>query len=220
VHLADLLINEGDLAAAERELDNALIGFPDYHPALAGKARASVATGDMVNAIKFYQRAALRVPLTDTAIALGDLYTKLGHHDEAKKQYDLVEKIERTGSNTNTYSRQLAIFYADHDTKLDDALRIMRGERAVRSDIYTCDALAWVLYKKGYFAEAKTAIDEALRLGTRDARIEYHAGMINHALGHHRDAVRHLQLALKINPSFDVLQADVARRTLSQQLTK
>ncbi len=42
----------------------------------------------------------------------------------------------------------------------------------------------------------------------------YHAGMIEQALGNRRDAAKHLQLALKINPSFDILQADVARQTL------
>ncbi|MCA1556798.1 MAG: hypothetical protein LC747_08935, partial [Acidobacteria bacterium] len=93
------------------------------------------------NAVKLYQRAWQRVPSPDIAIALGDLHTKLGHPVEAKKQYDLVELIERTGSAGNTYSRQLALFYADHDMKLDDALHIMRRERAARSDIYTCDTL-------------------------------------------------------------------------------
>jgi len=53
-----------------------------------------------------------------------------------------------------------------------------------------------------------------LRLGTRDARIHYHAGMIEGALGNRREAAKHLQLALKINPLFDILQAEVARQTL------
>ncbi len=214
VHLGDLLINTGNLVAAGHELDNALVGLPNYHLALAAKARLSLAAGDAANASKFYERAWQRVPLPDTAIALGDLYTKLGHPDEAKKRYDLAEVIERTGSAGNTYSRQLALFYADHDTKLDDALQIMRRERAARADIYTCDTLAWVLYKKGDLAGAKTAIAEALQLGTRDARITYHAGMIDHALGHNRAALKRLHLALTINPVFDILQADVARQTL------
>ncbi len=214
VHVGDELMNTGRLAAAEHEFDVALQHFPGYHLALAGKARARLAFGHTDAAIEFYQRAWERVPLPETAIALGDLYTKLGRADEAKKQYDLVEFIERTGAVAGTYSRQLALFYADHDVKLDEALAIARRERATRSDIYTCDALAWTLYKKGDLAGAKRAIDEALRLGTRDARIHYHAGMIEQALGNRRDAAKHLQLALKINPSFDILQADVARQTL------
>jgi tetratricopeptide (TPR) repeat protein len=214
VHLGDLLINTNRLAAADHELDNALSLLPDYHLALAGKARARLAAGDTNAAVEFYERSLARVPLPDTAIALGDLYTKLGRNSEAKKQYDLVEFIERTNAAGNIYSRQLALFYADHDVKLDDALAIAQRERAARSDIYTCDALAWCLYKKGRLAEAKTAIGEALKLGTRDARINYHAGMIYQALGDRRSAIKYLTLALKINPAFDVLQTDVARQTL------
>ncbi len=214
VHLGDELTNAGKLTAAEYNYDRALFIFPDYHLALAAKARARLAAGETDAAIDFYKRALDRVPLPDTAIALGDLYQRLGRTDEAKKQYDLVEFIERTTAAGTTYSRQLAIYYADHDMKLDDGLSIAQRERANRSDIFTCDALAWCLYKKGDLAGAKKAIDEAMRLGTRDARINYHAGMINQALGNRRDAAKYLQLALKINPFFDVLQADVARQTL------
>lgn len=214
VHLGDELTNAGKLAEAEYNYDHALFVFPDYHLALAAKARARLAAGDTNAAIDFYKRALDRVPLPDTAIALGDLYQKLGRTDEAKKQYDLVEFIERTTVAGSTYSRQLALFYANHDMKLDDGLSIAQSERAKRSDIFTCDALAWCLYKKGDLAGAKKSIDEAMRLGTRDARISYHAGMINQALGNRRDAAKYLQLALKINPFFNVLQADVARQTL------
>ncbi|MDQ3685942.1 MAG: tetratricopeptide repeat protein [Acidobacteriota bacterium] len=216
VHLGDELMNAGELASAEKEYDRALVVFPDYYLALAAKARARVAAGDMNGAVDFYKRAQDRVPLPDTAIALGDLYAKLGRADEAKKQYDLVEFIERgSAPGSETYSRQLALFYADRDIKLDEALNIARRERAARADIYTSDALAWCLYKKGQFAEAKTVMDEALRLGTNDPRLLYHAGMIANALGDRRNATKYLEGAVKINPSFDVLQADVARETLA-----
>ena len=215
VHLSDLLINSDKAAAADREIDNALHIFPDYHFALAAKARVRLAVGDLDSAVEFYKQAQERVPLPETAIALGDLYTKQGRADEAKRQYELVEFTERAGSiESRTYSRNIALFWADHDVKLDEALTVARRERELRSDIYTSDALAWCLYKKGQLTEAKTAIDEALRLGTRDARLNYHAGMIEQALGNRRAAVKHLQLALEINPSFDILQADAARQTL------
>lgn len=214
VHLGDLLANANQLNAAENQYDGALYVFPDYHLALAAKARARLAAGDAEAAVDFYQKSLARVPLPDTAIALGDLYAKLGRTDDARKQYELVELIERTSVASGTYSRTLALFYADHDMKLDDALQIAQRERAARSDIFTCDTLGWVLYKKGDFAGAKAASDEALRLGTRDARLHYHAGMIARALGHKREAAINLQLALKLNPFFDVLQSDVARQTL------
>lgn len=214
VHLGDELMNAGKREEAEHEYDRALFSFPDYHLALAAKARARLAAGDTGQAVEFYKRAQERVPSPDTVIALGDLYAKLGRADEAKKQYDLLEFIERTNNAGGTYSRQLALFYADHDTRLDEALAIMRRERAAREDIFTSDALAWCLYKKGEFAEARTEIDAALRLGTRDARLLYHAGMIYKAAGDRRNAGKYLKQALAINPLFDVLQAEVAKETL------
>ncbi len=217
VHLGDLLLNNGESAAAEHEFDAALYYLPNYHLALAGKARSRLAAGDVNAAIEFYKQSQERVPLPETAISLGDLYTKNGQPDEAKKQYDLLEFIERENSGKGgTYSRLLALYYADHDVKLDEALAITQSERAKRNDVYTCDALAWTLYKKGDLAEAKKAIDEALRLGTRDARINYHAGMIAQSLGNRVEAVKYLKLAVKINPNFDVLQAAVAKQKLSE----
>ncbi|MCA1613261.1 MAG: tetratricopeptide repeat protein, partial [Acidobacteria bacterium] len=188
--------------------------FPDYHLALAAKARARFAAGDADAAVALYRRAVERVPLPEHAAALGDLYAKLGRADEAKRQYELVEFVERSGAEGQTYSRQLAVFWADHDTRLDEALEAAQRERAARNDIYTADALAWCLYKKGRFAEARAAMRDALRLGTRDPRLLYHAGMIAAALGDRRDAAKHLREALKLNPAFDPLQADEARETL------
>jgi tetratricopeptide (TPR) repeat protein len=214
VHLGLELMNAGKRDEGERQFDVAMEIFPDYHLALAAKARARAASGDLESAVEFYSRAQERVPLPDTVIALGDLYAKLGRADEAKRQYELVQFIEREGAGGNTYSRQLALFWADHDMRLDEALEVMRRERSVRADIYTSDALAWCLYKKGQMVEAKREIDRALRLGTRDAAILYHAGMIYHALSAYRSGVRYLKQALAINPFFQVLQAEVARQTL------
>ena len=216
VHLGDALAREGNAAEAEREYDHALFVFPDYHVALAAKARARLAAGDADAAVQFYRRAIERVPLPDYAAALGDLFTKLGRDDEARREYELVEFVERTGAQGGTYTRQLALFWADHDTKLDDALAVARSERSSRKDIYTADLLAWCLYKKGQHAEAKAAMDEALRLGTRDPRLLFHAGLIADTLGDRAACAKYLRQALAINPTFDVLQAEAAKRVLAR----
>ena len=219
VHLGLNLMNEGKRAEGEREFDTALEMFPNYHLALAAKARARVADDDFEAAIHFYRQAQERVPLPEVVIALGDLYAKLGRANEAKQQYELVDFIEGQAARNTTYSRQLALFWADHNMKLNEALEIMRRERAARADIYTSDALAWCLFKKGQLAEAKEAIEQAMRLGTRDARIFYHAGMIYDGLNDSQRAVKYLKLALDADFSFDVLHADAARRKLGE-LTK
>ena len=215
VHLGDELMNNGKLREGEREYDNALYLFPDYPLALAAKARASIAAGELGKAIEFYQRAQDRLPLPDTAIALGDLYARVGRAEDARRQYALVEFIERNSAASGTYSRQLVMFWSDHDQKLDEALTTAQRERAVRHDIYTCDALAWALFKNKRLDEARKSMEAALRLGTRDARLYYHAGMIYDELGDHERATRYLNLALQMNPNFDVLQVDLAKKSLA-----
>ncbi|MGB8509355.1 MAG: tetratricopeptide repeat protein, partial [Pyrinomonadaceae bacterium] len=113
VHLGDELTRAGKMAEAEHKYDHALFVFPGYHLALAAKARARLAAGDTEAAAEFYRRAIERVPLPDYAAALGDLYTKLGRAEDARRQYELVEFVERTGAQSGTYTRQLAMFWAD-----------------------------------------------------------------------------------------------------------
>ncbi len=214
VHLGLELINAGRLSEAEREFDEALKIFPGYYMALSAKARARIGAGDMESALELLKQAEERVPLPDTIIARGDLLTKLGRAEEAQREYALAEFTERTSSGASTYSRQLALLLADHDMKLDEALAIARRERAARSDIYTCDALAWALFKNGLLRDAGAAMSEALRLGTRDARLFYHAGVIADAQGERKRAIKYLGLALSTDPSFNLLQAEDARRRL------
>lgn len=214
VQLGDALLNSGMAAEAEREFDRALFIFPNYGTALAAKARARAALGDFDAAIEIYRREHEGTPSADTALALGDLHAKLGRTDEANRHYATFESLERENAAAENDMHHLVTYWTDHDKNLDEALALARTERARRKDIYTCDTLAWALYKKGQFAEAKQAVDEALRLGTRDPRLLYHAGMIAQALGDRATAAKYLRQSLALNPSFDVLQADVARRTL------
>ena len=103
---------------------------------------------------------------------------------------------------------------ADHDRDVADALRIACADVARRPDVYGDDVLAWTLFKNGRDAAAKRASSRALRLGTEDAMLHYHAGMIAAALGRSRVAARHLEQALALAPAFDVRQAPMARVAL------
>ena len=107
------------------------------------------------------------------------------------------------------------MFYADQGIKLAEALKLARNELDVRHDIYTWDALAWVLYKNGQFSEAGQAMEKALSLHTNDPQLLFHAGMISHSLAKDAEAEDFLSRALKTNPHFHVLDAEVAAHTLA-----
>ncbi|MGI8642060.1 MAG: tetratricopeptide repeat protein [Pyrinomonadaceae bacterium] len=214
VHLGNEYFKVGRYEEAGKVYDEALQVFPNYHLALTGKGNARAAAGDYENAAKFLMQSQERVPLTQTVIALGDVYSKIGKAEEARKQYDLAEFIEQKLGNID--QRTLALLWADHDIKLDEARQIAAAEHEKRKDIYTADIYAWTLYKKGQFEEAKKMITEAMRLKTKDARIFYHAGMIEKGLGNKKAAVEYLQKAVQLNPSFDILQAEAAKSALQE----
>jgi tetratricopeptide (TPR) repeat protein len=205
----------GQLPAAEASYLEALNTFPDYYRALAGLAQVRAAQRRYPEAVDLYRKAITIVPLPDYAAALGDVYTALGRPEDAQKPYDLVEYIGDLNTlNKVLYNRELAYFYADHDRKLPEALDLARRELEVRQDIYAYDVLAWALYKNDRPQEALVAMAEALKLGTKDARLFFHAGMIQHRLGEHEKAREYLRRALATNPSFHILHAEVAERTL------
>ncbi len=205
----------GDYEAAERHYREALTTFPDYYNARASLGRARAARGDVVGAIAHYEDVVLRLPDPTFVAALGDLYALAGRPGNAATQYALVEHIARLSAlNGTLYNRQLALFYADHDMNAEAAYSNALAEYQVRRDIYGADAVAWTAFKAGKLAEAQTAMQEALRLGTRDARLFYHAGMIARAAGDEALAIDYLGRALALNPRFDPLHAPIARGTL------
>lgn len=215
VQLGDELRRNGKYAEAEKVYDEALSILPDFYLALAGKGRVRAVQGDLEAGVKFLTESQNRVPNVETVIALGDIYLVQGNTEKARRQYGLVEVVEqRLGAAGD--QKRLALMWADQNIKLDEALAIAESEYPARKDIYTADVYAWCLYRKGRFAEAKTAIGHAMGLKTKDARFLYHAGMIEKGLGKNREAARLLKAALELDPKFDLLQAAEAQKALKE----
>ncbi|HEY0795537.1 MAG TPA: tetratricopeptide repeat protein [Acidisarcina sp.] len=213
--LGEYSTQAGDVATADSAYLTALSIHPGDYRALAGLGKLRANEGKYAEAIVLYQRAIAVVPMPIFVGELGDLYTKTGNQAEAKKQYQLVEYIGLLGHiNQVLHNRDLALFYADHDIKLSEALELAHKEFEVRHDIYTWDALAWALYKNGKYTEADTASKKALQFGTHDPLLLYHAGMISDRAGRRDEARNQLKEALTINPHFHVLYADVAQAQL------
>ncbi|MFN2454489.1 MAG: tetratricopeptide repeat protein [Pyrinomonadaceae bacterium] len=215
--LGEVAFATGDYQQAEKHYRDALVTFPDYYRALASLARVRAAQNDLAGAIENYRQAIKRLPDPSFIAALGDLYKVAGKEREAMQQYTQVEQIARLSAISGAlYNRQLALFYADHELKAAEAYEAAMREYEVRRDIYGADALAWTAFKAGHLAEAQAKIKEALRLGTKDARLFYHAGMIAKAAGDERGAKQWLEKALQLNPQFDPLLSLSARHALLQ----
>lgn len=211
--LGDLYWRNGRYDDAERVYDEALSLTANYNLALLGKGRTRAGKGDLESAASLVSGALERSPHTSYAIILGNIKRKQGNDAAAQKLYELADNAKMLGDLHDAH--RVALMWADHNMNLDKALQIAEADYAGIKDIYAADILAWCLYKKGRLAEAREKSREALRLNTKDAVLLYHAGMIENALGNRADARKFLKQALDLNPAFDLLQAELARKTLS-----
>ncbi|MGA2588805.1 MAG: tetratricopeptide repeat protein [Bryobacteraceae bacterium] len=213
--LGERYFQTGDLENADLSYRRGIAADPNHYRSLAGLAKVRAAQGKLEESIQLYLRSLAIIPFPVYVAELGDVYKRAGRVAEAQRQYELVEYIGHLSKlNEVLANRELALFYADRGVKLQEALELARKELEIRHDIYTWDALAWVLYRNGRFQEAREAIDRALALHTNDSLLLFHAGMIYHSLAKESDAEDFLSRALKINSYFQASQTEVASRTL------
>jgi tetratricopeptide (TPR) repeat protein len=220
VQLANLYFTQGDLAQAEQEYQRTLTLLPDYVYAQAGLGRVRAAQGKLDEAIGLYQSAIARMPLPEFVIALGETQQAAGHAAEAAKQYELVRAMQQLfKANGVDTDLELALFDADHGQAPAATVALARDAYARRPSVKAADTLAWALFKAGQTAEARRYADEALRLGTHDPLMLYHAGTIAQAQGDSVAARDWLARSLELNPSFSPLYAPLARQELANLST-
>jgi tetratricopeptide (TPR) repeat protein len=211
---ADILFNLGRLDESGKVAEEILKSVPAHHDATASLARVRAAQGRTTEAIALYEKAVAIAPDPSMLIALGDLYALSGEPERARLNY---ERMERATSGQPEYRRVLAVFYADHDRDLPRSLELARQDLEQRKDVYGYDALAWALLKNGQAEDAEKAMTEALKLGTRDARLFFHAGMIQHRLGHPEKAHELFDRALAVNSHFSSRDVGQIRQVLAER---
>jgi tetratricopeptide (TPR) repeat protein len=217
VDLGGMLFKTGAISDAQQAFEQALIEFPGYYPAFAGLGKVAAAREKWDLAIENYKKAQAAVPLPEYAAALNSIYLHLKRPEEAKKQRDLIDVIEQMGrTGGEKTNRNLALLYADQDRNLDRAKELVENEIKVRPEIYTHDALSWVLFKLKKYDEAEAASQFALGLNTSEPVFYFHAGMIAARLGKKADERKYLQKALALNPHFDVDEAPAAQSELAR----
>jgi len=215
--VGEICFKSGDLIGAEQAYEAGLAIDPNSYRNLAGLGEVRTAQEKYPEAIALYQKAIAVVPYPAFAAALYDLDVQLGRTEDAHKQLELLEFIGTLNPlNERLFYRELALFYADHNLKLKESVDLAKKELEVRHDIYTWDIQAWVLFKNGRAHEAAEAVDKALALGTQDALLDFHAGMIELQLGRSERAQTLFGQALSLNPNFHLVYAGQARERLRQ----
>jgi tetratricopeptide (TPR) repeat protein len=204
----------GKYENAERSYDEALQNFPGYYLALAGKGRTLASKGDLYQAAELLQHAQSKHLNLENILLLGDVYAALGATEKADAQYELAQSGE-LGLGSADDPHRVALFWADIGVNLESAVAIAADDYSKQKDIYSSDTLAWCLFRAGRAEEAQPYAAEAMRIGTPDAKILFHAGMIAKGVGNNKEAARLLKRALDLNPKFDLRWASTARETLA-----
>ena len=205
-HLGELSRTAGRPGAAAHYYRNALDADPTYLPALAGQARLAVARGDLAAAERDYRRVVQRLPLTEYVVELGELYDATGRPELARQQYAVATATARLlAANGVVTDLDTALFQADHGSPAE-ALAAARAEWSARHSIHTADALGWALHAAGRDREALRYVRLATRLGTQDARLLFHRGAVESALGL-PGAAEHLRTAQRLDAGTNPFRA-------------
>ncbi|MGV9555015.1 tetratricopeptide repeat protein [Streptomyces sp. NPDC003522] len=213
-----LAFERGDREPALRYFQEAVRLDPGQWAARAGQGRVLAALGRTWEALSAYRAALAGQPLPQYALELGELYESLGRPRAARAQYDLLrERVRREAAGGVDGALVLGRFEADHGDPAA-AVRRLGAEWRRQPGIEVADALGWALHRAGRHEEglryAVIATDRAHRGTVRSAPYLYHRGMIERRVGREGAARRHLEEALRINPSFSPLHARTARAAL------
>lgn len=204
----------GDARGAAAAYDQALALVRDHAPSLAGQGRLAVGAGDLETARARFERAAAVVPLPEFVIALGETLDAMGDAAGARQQFDLARAlITLSKANGVVVDVDLALFEADHGDAAV-ALTLAEAAYAATPTVRAADARAWALHRLGRDREAAALSAEALRLGSRDPLLQFHAGAIAAALGRTAEARALLGAALTGDPGFAPAGAAEARALL------
>jgi tetratricopeptide (TPR) repeat protein len=198
LRLGDLQLRRGRMSDAAAAYERGLGVHENDYRLLAAMAKLEAARQHWQAAIDFGQRA-VAVSLDPATLGtISDAYAALGDSARAR---DYAHAMEIAVSKQATaYHRAWSLFLLDHGRRVNEVLAKAQEELRTRKDIYGYDVVAWALHACGRDREARDAMTHALSLGTQDALLFYHAGVIDRALGRADAAARELARAHALNP--------------------
>ena len=213
LRLGDVELRSGRVDAAESAYKSGLATHPGDYRILAALAHLSAVRHRWKQAVSYGQDAIASSLDPATLGTLSDSYSAIGDTAAGAEYARALDAavLKQPGA----YHRAWSLFLLDHDRHVATVTRKVRAELQTRRDIYGYDLLAWALYKQHRGVDAEHAMAKALREGTVDALLFYHAGMIERSLGNTAAARAQLTRALAVNPYFQTAAPDSARAALA-----
>ena len=210
--LGDLHSQLGHLGDAEREYRHALFTFADHPLAVAGLARLDAARGDLAAALAGYTKLQASAAMPEYAARMAEIEEAIGRPADAARHFALAEQGWRSDMPEPAHLSRLL---ARDPGRAAEALKVAEQAAAGRQDIFTMDAVAWAAFRAGNMSRAVEASRLALRTGTRDRALLYHAAAIAAASGDRAGARLLVTRALDGHPTFDVVLAPEAQALLA-----
>ena len=195
----DFSFRHGALRDAEQDFREGLRFEPNDFRLISGLARVEYARGNYQNAISYALLAGDRSDIATLSL-LADSYAALGKLDDAARV--TAQIVDAAAANPEPYNRQWTQFLLDHRRALPETVSVLEREIVTRPDVLGFDQLAWGYFLSGDLPNAKRAVDQALRMGTHDAALHFHAGTIKLAVGDSIAAQWHFEMSRDINPHF------------------
>jgi len=212
LRLADLALRTGHLPDADGELQAGLAILPEDYRLLGTLARLEAVRHRWRQAAAAGEQAIAQALDPATLGLLSDAWRALGDSARAT-EFDRAMALSVL-RQPGAYHRAWSLYLLDHHREPAAVLANVRRELESRQDIYGYDLLAWALHASGRDQEARAPMTRALALGTQDAMLFYHAGMIELAAGDSGAARAQLARALATNPAWHPTQPARVRALL------
>ncbi len=204
--LGDLRFIAGEPEAALDAHERALAESPDLIEAEVGRAQVLAATGRLDEAAEILEDVVARYPTPGALVLLGDVQVEAGDDEAATDTHELVRAIADLQEDAGqTVDLEMALFEADLGDDPQRAVALARAAYEARPDnVFVADALAWALFRSGDAAGAVPFAEQAVRLGTADPALRYHAAEIYAAVGDTPAAVAEMEAVAGLNPRWSV----------------
>jgi tetratricopeptide (TPR) repeat protein len=215
--LANLYLGEGNLDTAEFIYKGIIEERPAYAFAYSGLAQIQIARKQFPDAIAILVKATQLSPEHIFIEQLADLYLTIGDTTSAvtmrEKVFASFAQHEKDGWMVG---KEYAAFCLGQSINPGEALmRAEKGYKTRPENIEALDVYSWALYKNGKAKEAAKYSEQAVRLGTDNAILYYHAAKIAQANADKIKAFSYFEKALARNPYMPVSMREDAIKSLS-----
>ena len=216
--LGSLQFDAGRIGEARSTFSEGLKLEAEDEALLVGLAMTQFASGDIQATIASLEKAAVGEAPPVLSL-LGDAFRLIGDEGKAQALWQRTDAIMQEEAKVAkvAHSREVAMFYADHNLKPEQAVQLSELDLSQRAGPQSWDCHAWTLFKNGKTEDARKSIRKALMLAKDDCNLLYHAAAIECSAGNLVLAKQYIERIESINPHFSITY-NTDFRSLRKQL--